>query len=128
MIYLYPRQILYLHKQIMAKAGKTAGVRDKGLLEAAVYRPQATFGGQDLYPDLFFKAAALGHALIANHPFTDGNKRAGYEAMRLMLRLNGHEIKAPIEEKYRFVMGMAEGKCEARQAAEWLRTNAVGIS
>lgn len=86
MRYLYPKQILYLHQEIMERSEGSAGVRDQGLLESAVYRPQAAFGGEDLYPDLFSKAAVLGHSIIKNHPFVDGNKRTGFEAMRLLLR------------------------------------------
>jgi len=58
--YLYPKQVLYLYQQVIQRSGGTLGLRDEGVLESAVYRPQASFGGQDLYPDLFSKAAALG--------------------------------------------------------------------
>ena len=60
MRYLYPKQVLYLHQEVMERSGGRGGVRDERLLESAVYRPQASFGGQDLYPDLFSKVAALG--------------------------------------------------------------------
>ena len=120
MRHLYPKQILYLHQQIIAVSGGGAGVRDQGLLESAVYRPQASFGGRDLYPDLFSKVAALGHSLISNHPFVDGNKRTGFEAMRLMLRLNGYDLQASLDVKFKFVMGIAKGKLREQAAADWL--------
>ena len=123
MRYLYPKQIFYLHKQIIFLTGGSHGVRDKGLLESAVYRPRASFGGQDLYSDLFLKTAVLGHSLISNHPFVDGNKRIGYEAMRLMLRLNGHDIKASLDDKYQFVMNIASGKLKEQAIAEWLKSH-----
>jgi death-on-curing protein len=123
--FLFPTQALYLHKRITEAIGGASAVRDHGLLESAVYRPMAAFGGVDLYPDLFTKAAALGHSLINNHPFVDGNKRTGYEAMRLTLRLNEHDIRASEDEAYRFVMGMAEGKIDEHAAAAWLKTHAV---
>ena len=97
------------------------GLRDEGLLESAVYRPQASFGGQDLYPDLFSKTAALGHSLISNHPFVDGNKRVGFEAMRLMLRLNGRDLHASLEDKFDFVMEIARGKLNEQAIADWLK-------
>jgi death-on-curing protein len=121
--YLYPKQILYLHQEIMERSEGSAGVRDEGLLESAVYRPQASFGGEDLYPDLFSKAAVLGHSIIKNHPFVDGNKRTGFEAMRLMLRLNGYDIQASLNSKFAFVMAIAEGKLKEQAIADWLKRN-----
>ena len=121
MKYLYPKQVLYLYQQIIQQSGGTVGLRDRGLLESAVYRPQASFGGQDLYPDLFSKAAALGHSIISNHPFVDGNKRVGFEAMRLMLRLNGCDLRAPFEATYDFVIEIAKGKLTEQAIADWLK-------
>jgi len=119
--YLYPKQVLYLYQEIITRSGGTVGLRDQGLLESAVYRPQATVGGQDLYPDLFSKTAALGHSLIANHPFVDGNKRVGFEAMRLMLRLNGYDVHASTDAKFDFVMAIANGKLTEQAIADWLK-------
>ena len=121
MKYLYPKQVLYLYQQIIQQSGGTVGLRDEGLLESAVYRPQASFGGQDLYPDLFSKAAALGHSIISNHPFVDGNKRVGFEAMRLTLRLNGYDLHASLEAKFDFVMEIAKGKLTEQAIADWLK-------
>ena len=105
----------------MERSGGSAGVRDQGLLESAVYRPQTTFGGEDLYPNLFSKAAALGHSIIKNHPFVGGNKRTGFEAMRLMLRLNGYDVQASLDAKFNFVMAVAEGKLKEQAIADWLK-------
>ena len=121
MKYLYPKQVLYLYQYLIQQTGGTMGLRDEGLLESAVYRPQASFGGQDLYPDLFSKVAALGHSIISNHPFVDGNKRVGFEAMRLMLRLNGRDLRAPLEDKFNFVMEIAAGKLTEQAIADWLK-------
>ena len=125
MVYLYPQQIIYLHKQIIAATGGAHGLRDQGLLESAVYRPQASFGGHDLYPDLFIKTAVLGHAIINNHPFLDGNKRAGLEAMRLLLRLNGHDLQISDDKKYAFIMDVAEKKVNEQDMAAWIRNHSV---
>ena len=121
MNHLYPKQVIYLYQQIIQQSGGTLGLRNEGLLESAVYRPQASFGGQELYPDLFSKAAALGHSLISNHPFVDGNKRVGFEAMRLMLRLNGVDVHASLEAKFNFVMEIAQGKRTEQAIADWLK-------
>lgn len=121
MRYLYPKQTLYLHQQIIELSGGKGGLRDEGLLESAVYRPQATFGGKDLYPDLFSKAGAFGYSMIMNHPFVDGNKRAGFEAMRLMLRLNGYDLQASINAKFNFVLEIAKGNLKEQAIADWLK-------
>lgn len=120
---LYPKQVLYLYQQIMRQGGGTVGLRDEGLLEAAVYRPHASFGGQDLYPDLFSKVAALGHSIISNHPFVDGNKRVGFEAMRLMLRLNGCDLRTSLEAKFDFVVEIVKGKLTEQGIADWLKAH-----
>ena len=121
MNYLHPKQVLYLYQRIIEQSGGTVGLRDEGLLESAVYRPQASFGGQDLYPDLFSKAAALGHSIISNHPFVDGNKRVGFEAMRLMLRLNRYDIHASLDVTFDFVMEIATGQLTEQAIADWLK-------
>ena len=120
MKYLYPNQIRYLHQQIVQMSGGKAGLRDEGLLESAVYRPQSGFGGHEAYPDLLGKVAVLGYSLIHNHPFVDGNKRIGYAAMRLMLRMNDHDIVASENVKYAFVMKIAEGKLTEQGVVDWL--------
>ncbi|MCJ7584226.1 MAG: type II toxin-antitoxin system death-on-curing family toxin [Anaerolineales bacterium] len=76
------------------RRGGAHGVRDLAMLESAVARPQTTFGGKDLYPDLFTKVAALLDSLINDHPFVDGNKRTGITAAALFLRRNGYRLKA----------------------------------
>lgn len=121
MKYLHPKQVLYLYQQIIKQTGGTIGLQEEGLLDSAVHRPKATFGGHDLYPDLFSKAAALGHSLISNHPFIDGNKRIGFEAMRLMLRLNGYDAHASSEAKFNFVMDIAKSKLTEQAIADWLK-------
>ena len=128
MNYLYPKQLLYLHQQVIALSGGSPEVRDQGLLESAVYRPQATFGGKDLYPDLFIKTAAMGYSIIWNHPFIDGNKRTGFEAMRLMLRINSYDLKATEDEKFHFVILIAEGKHREPFMASWLKDHSRAYS
>lgn len=128
MKYLYPQQILFLYRRVCQEVGGTVGIRDIGLLESAVYRPQATFGGQDLYADLFSKTAVLGHSLIANHPFVDGNKRIGYAAMRLMLRLNGYDLAASADVRVAFVIEIAAGKLTEQRIADWLKAHSRSLT
>ena len=85
-------------------------VRDHGLLESAAARPQTHVFGADAYPDIWTKAAALGHSLIRNHPLLDGNKRLGWVAMRTFLELNGvPPLRADVDDAERFVLDIASG-------------------
>jgi death on curing protein len=91
--------------------GGPVEVRDLGLLEAALLRPQTSIFGQDAYPDLLTKAAALMHSIIANHPFVDGNKRAAWLTMYVFCAKNGLEIDPPDDDvAYEFVIAVASGK------------------
>ena len=67
-------------------------MRDVTLLESAVARPQSSFDGEDLYPTLFYKAAALMHSLLKNHQFVDGNKRTALASAGIFLKLNGYNL------------------------------------
>lgn len=88
-------------------------VRDYGLLESAAARPQTRVFGADAYPDLWTKAAALGHSLIRNHPLLDGDKRLGWVAMRTFLELNGvPPLRADVGRAERFVFDLAAGGLE----------------
>lgn len=99
MTFLQLGDVLALHEEVVRASGGSAGVRDLGAVESAVAQPQAAFGGQELYPTLAEKAAALSFSLVKNHAFVDGNKRIGWTAMRVFLRLNGHQITADVDEQ-----------------------------
>ncbi len=75
--------------------GGDPAVRDLGLLDSACHRPSSTVFGEDAYPTLTLKAAALLHSLTANHPFVDGNKRTAWLATVVFLRDNGATVVAP---------------------------------
>lgn len=87
-------EVLELHHKILAQSGGALGIRDMGLLESAIAQPRMSFGGEDLYPSLLEKAAALGFSITMNHPFVDGNQRTGHAATETFLFLNGLEINA----------------------------------
>lgn len=120
-LYLSSEQILRIHEQQISRFGGSQGVRDRGALEAAVARPQATFGGEDLYPELADKAAALLQSLVANHPFVDGNKRTAAMAAELFLLFNGHELAAGDDDFESVVMAAARGEMDAESLAIWIR-------
>jgi death-on-curing protein len=87
-----------------------------------------TFGGEDLYPDLASKAAALMPSLVLNHPFVDGNKRIGVAAAELFLEYNGQGLNAADEELEAVTMSVAEGKLEAEALAIWIRQRLLELS
>jgi death-on-curing protein len=85
---------LEIYQRVMLQSGGLVGIRDFGALESAMAQPFMTFDGDELYPTLVEKAAALGFSLIQNHPFADGNKRTGHAVMAVFLALNGYKVEA----------------------------------
>jgi len=124
-LYLSVEQLLRLHAAQISRFGGSAGLRDRGLLESAAARPAMTFDGEDLYPDLAAKAAALLHSLAMNHPFVDGNKRVAAAAAELFLAVNGAELPASDEELERLTMGVAGGELEVEALTIWMRQHTV---
>jgi death-on-curing protein len=102
--------------------GHPAPVRDLGLLSAAAARPQSTVFGDDAYPDLWTKAAALLHSVVKGHALVDGNKRLGWLACAVFLELNGVDATAASnDEVYEHVMDVAATDVEVRQIAASLQ-------
>ncbi len=121
MIYLNPEQVLFIHARLIAETGGEHGLRDLGLLQSAVNRPQATFDGKDLYLDIFQKAAALMESLVNNHPFIDGNKRTGITSAALFIQINGFYLTASNREVESFTYSVASGQHSFEQIANWLQ-------
>lgn len=121
MRYLNPEQVLFIHARLIAETGGEHGLRDLGLLQSAVSRPQAVFDGNELYPDIVHKAAALLDSLINNHPFVDGNKRTGITATAMFLQMNEYSLTASNQDVVSFVLSLASGKQSIQTIAEWLR-------
>ncbi|NJK52576.1 MAG: type II toxin-antitoxin system death-on-curing family toxin [Cyanobacteria bacterium CRU_2_1] len=116
-------EVLELHRRVIEQSGGAFGIRDVGLLESAIAQPRMTFGGEDLYPSLLEKAAALGFSIIMNHPFVDGNKRTGHAAMETFLVLNRTEINVSVDEQERVVLAIASGELGREAFIEWLQLN-----
>jgi len=107
-----------------AAIGGPADVRDIGLLQAAAARPQVTAFGDEAYPNLDLKAAALLHAIVGGHPLVDGNKRLGWVATRLFYRMNGADLRSQSEDPYELVTAVASGELRdvptiAERLARW---------
>ena len=92
-----------------AGVGRPAEVRDVGLLQAAVARPQATAFGEEAYPSLDQKAAALLHSIVTSHPLVDGNKRLGWIALRLFYAINDTDVRPNVGEAFDLVVAIADG-------------------
>jgi death-on-curing protein len=122
MKYLIAEQVLFIHARLIAETGGEHGVLNLGMLQSAVARPQASFDSQDLYPDLFSKAAALLESLIGNHPFIDGNKRTAITAAGLFLRMNGYRLTASNQEFVNFTLQCAQGLISFEQMGAWLQS------
>ncbi len=125
MRYLTLNEVLELYRRIIEQSGGAMGIRDQGALESALAQPRMTFGGEALYPTIIEKASALGYAMIMNHPFVDGNKRAGHATLETFLVLNGYEIDAPSEEQDNVILQIAAGELKREAFTHWLRTHAV---
>lgn len=125
MRHLALEEVLRLHEMGLSQADGLPGIRDAGALEAALAQPQMTFGGEDLYPTLVDKAAALGFSLVLNHPFIDGNKRVGHAAMETLLVLNGYEIEAPVDEQEHVVLCLAAGDMDREAFTAWLNSRVM---
>lgn len=119
--YLSVEQVLAAHAALIKRYGGSQGIHDQGLLESAVFRPQASAFGQEAYPTLFEKCAVLGYSLIQNHPFLDGNKRTGFAAMHLMLLINGYDLTSTTEKEIAMAENIASGKMHEPEIAQWLK-------
>ena len=121
MRYLTVGEVLDLYSRVMQQSGGLVGILDVGALESAVAQPRMTFDGAELYPTLVEKASALGFSLIENHPFLDGNKRAGHAALETLLVLNGYQISASVDEQIAIILGVASGSVGREAFTAWLR-------
>lgn len=123
MKYLSVKDVLLLHQIAIDKFGGSHGLRDFGLLESAIMRPQTTFGGEDLYKTIFGKAAALLHSLLMNHQFVDGNKRTAMFSVMTFLELNGYEFIAEQNDVVDYALYIENSQPEIEEIAEWLEKN-----
>ncbi len=115
--YLTPVEVLAIHADQIERYGGSPGVRDPGLLEAALYRPQTGY-----YADLVEEAAALWESLAQNHPFIDGNKRTAFAATYTFLAINGAQLTVDAGEAYAFISGLYEaGTFRFDNLEPWLR-------
>lgn len=123
MRYLTLSELIYINGKVLDNEKIATGqqkVRDIVLLEMAEARPAASAFGQDAYPTLADKAAALLHSIARNHPFTDGNKRAATIATLFMLRVNGARVTWDEHEALDIIVRAAENQADVPVLADWL--------
>lgn len=119
--YLYPTvaEAIEMHRLLVEEFGGMQGLRDRGLLEAAIYRPQNGY-----YEDLIHEAAALMESLANNHAFLDGNKRISFALTDTFLRINGHFLEVEALAAHRFITeAISMREFRIRQIREWLMAN-----
>lgn len=112
-----------IHSRQIAEHGGIDGIRDKGLLASALNKPQNIYHYDKPKPYIAALAASYAYGIAKNHPFMDGNKRTAFVVCRLFLKLNGADIDASSENKYRTFMELAAGKITEDELANWVRSN-----
>jgi death-on-curing protein len=120
-VVLYPtiQETLELHEQLIKRFGGSGGVRDPGLLESALLRPQTGY-----YDTLSLQAAALLQSLIQNHSFIDGNKRVAFATTVIFLRMNGYRLKVEPDTGESFLIGeVIQKRIPIEDIATWLETH-----
>ncbi|HVA96704.1 MAG TPA: type II toxin-antitoxin system death-on-curing family toxin [Candidatus Acidoferrales bacterium] len=127
MKYLTVADILLLHNLVIDEFGGSHGLRDLGLLESAVMRPQATFDGSDLYKTVYNKAAALLHSLLMNHQFVDGNKRTAMLSVMTFLELNGYLFNARQKEVVEYALYIENSQPKIEEISVWLKNHSKKI-
>jgi death on curing protein len=116
-----------MHTVAVEEFGGSPGVRDRGLLESAIARPLAAFGGTNLYDTPFKRAAAVAESLVLNHGFVDGNKRTAMYAMAAWLEREGYEIVAERGGLRDLALAIASHELSIEQIASWLEQRSKQI-
>lgn len=124
---IYRNDVLFWHQMSIAKYGGSLGIRDEGMLESAIERPNASFGGIDLYPSPFQKAASIFESIVKNHPFVDGNKRTGLLAGAGLLLTYDFELVASEKQSFDFVLKVASSYIDFDEIVSFFEQNSIRI-
>ena len=127
MNYLSADEIVSIHDAIVKEIGGTLGVREPGMLMSIAEKPKASFGDQDLYPDLFTKAAALYDGVCNYHVFIDGNKRTSALCMYRFLHINGYDLVASNKDLEEYTLHIATNNPDLSDIATWIRKNSTKL-
>lgn len=121
-------RVLAIHDRLIRRIGGSYGVRDLGLIESAVARPQSGFGGVYLYKDIFDMAAALLQSLLKNHPFIDGNKRTALTSASIFLQINGYSLIENNPKAVEFAVKVDNANLTLEEISCWLKENSAPSS
>ncbi|WP_377819037.1 type II toxin-antitoxin system death-on-curing family toxin [Acidicapsa dinghuensis] len=122
-VWVLMQTIISAHEETLAEHGGLTGIRDKGLLESALARPQNLVAYSEIAPSLQRLAAAYAYGIASCHPFADGNKRAALIASLTFLRLKGLEVTANQAERYRVFYDLAAGDMSEEELTRWFMGN-----
>lgn len=125
--YLSLDEIVAIHFDQIRRYGGSHGIRDLDLLLSSVARPQASFGGLELYPDIHKKAASLTHSLILNHPFVDGNKRTAVVSVGRFVFINGYKLKVSKVKLLNFALEITTKKLDIDNISLWIKKHSKKI-
>jgi death-on-curing protein len=120
MIEISYEEVMAIHDKTIQEQGGLAGIRDQGALESALAQPYSGFGDYEAYPNLEDKVAALGFSIVRNHPFLDGNKRTGFQAMNIFLMKAGYRLVVNPEEGDHTIRALAAGNVSRAELADWI--------
>ncbi len=123
MTWLTEEQLIYLHDELIRATGGSQGLRDKNLLQSALYSPLQTFDSSELFLTIQQKAARLACGLTQNHPFVDGNKRIGAHAMLVVLELNGIQLHYTQRELADTFLQLAASEIGYDELLAWLTSH-----
>lgn len=123
MTWLTEEQLIYLHDELIRATGGSQGLRDKNLLQSALYSPLQTFDSSELFHTIQQKAARLACGLTQNHPFVDGNKRIGAHAMLVVLELNGIQLHYTQRELADTFLQLAASEIGYDELLAWLTSH-----
>jgi death on curing protein len=124
---LNPQDIIRIHDRIIEETGGSLGLREPGLLAAVAEKPHASFGGEDLYPALADKAAAIFEALCNYRVFVDGNKRTAIACLEYFLHLNGQQLNASMAKREQFTLRIATTHPDLADVARWIQQHAAPL-
>lgn len=127
MRYLQLEEVIYIYTEMTQRCGGEAGLRDEAALEMVLNKPQVTFDGEELYPDLYTKAAVLMYALLQNKPFVAGNRQMALLLGMFLLRVNGYHVVATQDVLVELMLGIEAGTYKVDQLVSWLRGHAAPL-
>jgi death-on-curing protein len=125
MRYFSLEEVIYIYSEVVQRSGAQAGIRDDGLLDDILAKPLVAFEGEELYPDIYTKAAVLMFAMVNLKPFVSANKPTAVMCALFLLRANGYNIISTQDSLVELTEGTETGKYKVDHLVNWFRRNAV---